>query len=148
MTSQGGAKKVFYAGGFFYNPENNRVLLHRRDFNTPNNPGQWAFFGGTSEVEESPMETFLREIREELGITLTMQEVVPLCDYFNPDFDTHRYVFYVVSDIPVSVLTLREGAGLDWIELDEIFSLNLSKRTRQDLETFVTGVLPRLRSSV
>jgi len=139
---------TFYAGGFFYNPRARKVLLHKRDTKTKNSPNQWAFFGGLREGEEPPVQTFAREIKEELGIEFPLQSIHPLCDYFNPDFDTHRYVFYVVTEAPKSAMTLTEGEDFDWLPLEEAFNLDLTKRTRQDLTTFLVKLEKHVRASV
>lgn len=130
-------KAPFYAGGFLYNPEARSVLLHLRDDKTPNNPNKWAFFGGRSEDGESPKECFMREVKEELGIELREEEVLPLCDYLNVDRGIWRYVFYVKSGLDKSKMKLTEGADLAWIQLDKVFGYDLSEKTRRDLKTFL-----------
>jgi len=79
----------YYSGGFLYNPKAKSVLLHKRDKNTKDNPDKWAFFGGLSEPGEMPRGTFIREIKEELGIDVSDDKVVPLCDYFNEERGTY-----------------------------------------------------------
>src|SRR3989344_2009275 len=76
-------KKQFYAGGFLYDPATRRVLLQKRDHNTDVNPGKWGFFGGTSERDETPLDCFLRELKEELDIDVPENTVTPLTDYRN-----------------------------------------------------------------
>ena len=73
----------FYAGGFLYNPKTDEILLHKRDAKTKVNPNQWAFFGGLNEGDETPEQTFIREVHEELGIEIPERSIKPLCDYFN-----------------------------------------------------------------
>ena len=128
----------FYSGGFIYNPSTKEVLLHLRDNQTKNNPNIWAFFGGLSETNEKPKETFKREVFEELGISINKVEY--LRDYFNPDFDTHRYVYFVqVRKKPK--FHLGEGDKAKWFTIDETLSLGLSKRTKEDLLYFKKRVL-------
>lgn len=103
----------FYSGGFLYNPRTRQVLLHKRDNRTDDNPDSWAFFGGLNENTENPPETFAREIKEELGLAFTQPDIQPLCDYFNPDFNTHRHVFFIQIELPKSAMTLAEGADFD-----------------------------------
>lgn len=128
--------KQFYAGGFLYNPHSKKVLLHLRDDKTNKNKNTWALFGGLSKKGESPMETFQREIKEELSVRFPLSKIKPLYDYFNPDFNVHRYVFYVPSNYLKNKLKLKEGKGFEWTPLPNAFKFNLSKRTRQDLVFF------------
>ena len=130
-------KKQFFAGGFLYNPHTREVLLHKRDNNTNISPNRWSFFGGGSEGEETPIETFIREIKEELGLALKSEEVVVLRDYLNTERGTHRYVFYVISDKKKSDMVLGEGADFDWVLLDKVFKMDLTQKTVDDLTFFL-----------
>ncbi len=130
--------KGFYAGGFFYNPKTREVLLHKRDGNTKIHPNKWAFFGGLGEANENPVEAFVREIEEELGVKLSEEEVIPLCDYYNPIRQTHRNIFYVVSDKKKSDMILGEGADFEWISLGNVFEYDLTEKTVWDLKTFLS----------
>ena len=127
--------KPFYSGGFLYDPNSKRILLHKRDRKTENNPDSWAFFGGLSKDNETPIKTFKRELREELELKVSDDAIQKLTDYFNPDFDTHRYVFYALV-AEVRNLKLHEGEGYAWFTLKEAFNKNLTKRTGQDLALF------------
>ncbi|HAU66459.1 MAG: hypothetical protein UT30_C0005G0020 [Candidatus Uhrbacteria bacterium GW2011_GWF2_39_13] len=110
--------KKFWAGGFLYHLKNNCVLLHKRDSNTIFNPNSWAFFGGLNEGEETPVDCFIREINEEIGVKFATQEVITLYDYFNEEFQTHRFVFYALSEKIKFEFVLNEGADFDWVPID------------------------------
>lgn len=132
--------EAFYAGGFFYNPKKNEVLLHKRDGNTEINPHKWTFFGGGSEGMETPLETFIREIEEELSVRVSKEEAVPLCDYVNEERDIRRHVFYVVSEKLKSEMILGEGADFDWVPLSRVFEYDLSEKTVRDLKLFLSKI--------
>lgn len=132
-------KEKFYAGGFLYNPKKNSVLLHKRDEKTKVNPNQWAFFGGLSEGDETPKQTFMRELKEELGVEIPGGEIKSLCDYFNKELQTYRYVFFVESGLEKSQMRLTEGEGFDWIPLDKVFEYDLTEKTERDLKRFLRG---------
>lgn len=63
-----------------------------------------------------------------------------LRDYFNPDFDTHRYVYFVQLEEKPN-LQLSEGEKAEWFIIDDAFKIELSKRTREDLLYFKKHVL-------
>lgn len=130
-------KDSFWAGGFLYNPHTQSVLLHKRDNKAPINPNKWGFFGGSSEDQETPYETFIREFNEELGITIEQQHMIPLCDYLNVEYNQYRYVFYITSALEKSEMVLNEGEDFDWIPLNKIFEYDLSIKTKDDLKTFI-----------
>lgn len=127
----------YYSGGFLYNPETRMVLLHKRDVNTKDNPKQWAFFGGLSEIGETPADTFIREIKEELNIDITKDKIKPLCDYFNEERQTYRSIFFVENNLDKSQMKLGEGEDFDWIPLDKVFEYDLTAKTIRDLELFL-----------
>lgn len=130
--------KTFYSGGFFYNADKEEILLHKRDDKTTKHPKKWAFFGGSSEENETPIETFIREIHEELGVLLQREEVIPLCDYLNPEFGTHRNIFYALRHTKKQEMTLGEGADFDWIPLTLVSNYDLTPLTLKDITYFVT----------
>lgn len=132
----------FWAGGFLFDAQARKILLHLRDHQTPFNPDLWAFFGGLNEGDESFGECFVRELHEEIGLQVEPHRVIYLRDYARATVALHRAVFYVLSDVPSERLTLGEGAGLAWIALDEISRFDLTEATRQDLEYFVARGTP------
>jgi N-acetyltransferase len=127
----------FWAGGFLYNPKTKEVFLHKRDGNTIFNPNALAFFGGLNENNESPKECFKRELFEEIGLDINMEEIIYLDDYLNIELNTYRYVFYVISDVKKEKLILGEGAGFEWFILDKVFSQKITEKTERDLRKFV-----------
>jgi 8-oxo-dGTP diphosphatase len=132
---------AFWSGGFLYNPKMGSVLLHKRDGNTKMNPNKWAFFGGLSEDGETPEETFVREMREELEVDLPIDSLKPLCDYLNEEAQTYRYVFYIESELEKSSMTLHEGEDFDWIPLDRVFEYDLTEKTERDLRTLLSIII-------
>jgi len=126
MGSRNMKKEKFYAGGFLYNPKTRSVLLHKRDSKAKVNPSQWAFFGGLNKENETPKQTFVRELEEELGIKIPEEKIMPLCDYLNEELQTYRYVFFVESDLDKSQMQLTEGEYFDWIPLDKVFEYVLT----------------------
>lgn len=128
--------ELFYAGGFLYNPETKSVLLHKRDGKTTVNPHKWGFFGGLSEGDETPIQAFTREMKEELDIDLAPSDIIPLLDYRNEERQTHRYVFYIESNREKSSLHLGEGADFDWIPLTRVFTYDITDKTADDLHFF------------
>lgn len=133
-------KNVFWAGGFLYNSETECVLLHKRDSKTKINPNKWAFFGGLNENNESPTQTFRRELKEELNIEILEEQLIPLCNYLNEELNTWRYVFYVKSDLKKDEMKLGEGADFDWIPLEKAFEYELTEKTARDVKAFLQNV--------
>ena len=49
--------------------KNNQFLLFKRDMNG-SHAGMYGFAGGTSEKNETPIETLIREVKEEIGMDI------------------------------------------------------------------------------
>ena len=133
-----GMEARFWAGGFLYNAQDHTVLLHQRDGNTKINPNKWAFFGGLNEGNEDPTDCLIREVREEIGLTLSRDQVIPLRDYLNTELNTYRYVFYARSTVDRAALVLGEGAGFDWVPLAKLDEYDLTEKSREDLQFFLS----------
>ncbi len=117
-------KRKFWAGGIIYNPKTKEVLLQKRSTDAPINPGMWGLFGGSSEGDETSKECAIREWKEELGISITDESLIPLCDYLSVKRNTWRYVFYMETDLKKSDMVLGEGEDFDWVSLDKVFEFN------------------------
>ncbi|MCU7933942.1 MAG: NUDIX domain-containing protein [Candidatus Thiodiazotropha sp. (ex Dulcina madagascariensis)] len=127
----------YWAGGFLHDPATKSVFLHHRDSNTKFNPNKWAFFGGLNEGDETPNQCFVRELEEEIGLTVGEDQVLFLREYMNEDLNTYRIVFYVQSNISENKLTLGEGAGFAWVPLNKISNYDLTDKTQDDIEYFM-----------
>ena len=85
-------------------------------------PFKWEFPGGKIEGRENPEECLRREVREELGIEISVGR--PLTP------TTHRYSSFTVtlypflSTIVSGAITLHEHAALAWLLPEELRSLD------------------------
>jgi 8-oxo-dGTP diphosphatase len=91
-----------------------RVLLAQRPAGRAM-AGLWEFPGGKVEAGERPEQTLIRELKEELGITVTEACVAPLT------FASHEYAdFHLLMPLYVcrrweGVVVPREGQELAWV---------------------------------
>ncbi len=127
----------FYACGIIYNPKENTVLLQKRDDKAEFNPNRWCFFGGSNEGNEKPIDTFIREIKEELNIDLILSQLKIYREYFNEEHQSQRYVYLFETELTKNEMKLGEGADFDWIPLDKVLGYDLTIWTRHDLEDFI-----------
>ena len=58
------------------------LILTRRSAKLQDHPGQWALPGGRLDPGETPVQTALREMREEIGLALPPERVLGLLDDF------------------------------------------------------------------
>jgi 8-oxo-dGTP diphosphatase len=91
-----------------------RVLLAERPAGRPL-AGLWEFPGGKVEAGESPEETLIRELREELGISVEEACLAPLtfASHGYPDF--HLLMPFFVCRRWEGIVTAQEGQKLAWV---------------------------------
>jgi len=102
----------------------NRVLLAKRP-EGKNMAGLWEFPGGKVNAKETPEAALVRELREELGITLSTGCLWPLT------FSSHGYADFHLL-MPVFGCRIwdgtphgKEGQDLAWVKKDQLSSYSM-----------------------
>jgi 8-oxo-dGTP diphosphatase len=92
----------------------NRVLLAQRPAGKPM-AGLWEFPGGKVELGETPEATLIRELAEELGITVKADCLAPLT-FASHDYETFHLLMplYVCRRFWGTPMP-REGQKLKWV---------------------------------
>ena len=112
--SDGGPKKLVLVAACALVDADGRVLLAQRP-EGKSLAGLWEFPGGKVESGENPEETLIRELNEELGITVARACLAPL------SFASHAYeTFHLLMPLYVcrrweGEVTGREGQALTWV---------------------------------
>ncbi|MCL5091033.1 MAG: NUDIX domain-containing protein [Patescibacteria group bacterium] len=105
-----------------------KLLLLLRD-NNPNipAPNTWTVIGGAPEEDETPEQTFVREVKEETNIDLTDFNFLFV---FNLEGE-EKYVFHSKLNQKQSeqIKLGNEGQRLDFFSFEEIRNLPLARTT-------------------
>jgi 8-oxo-dGTP diphosphatase len=94
-----------------------QVLVTQRSEQMPH-PLKWEFPGGKLKSGETPERCIVREIREELGIEISVRELLPSVK--------HSYARETIKLIPFvcrledGVIELAEHRSHQWVHLDEL----------------------------
>lgn len=85
------------SGALILSKKTKRFLLLKRT--QEKTQGQWGLVGGKKEeYDASTMDTLIREIKEELGLTLSIEKIIPLDFYNNKDFNYGTYIILVENE--------------------------------------------------
>ena len=81
----------------------------------------WEFVGGKVEPDETPEAALIRECREELAVTLSVQDVFMDVVHEYPDLTVHLTLFNAV--IAEGVPQMLEHNDIRWITVNQIDEL-------------------------
>jgi 8-oxo-dGTP diphosphatase len=102
-----------------------RWLLHRRPL-AKQHGGLWEFPGGKVEAGELPVSALVRELHEELGISVEVGSLLPLAfaqDGLDGDDRGIVILLYSVAEWEGKPHALEDGSAIGWFSADEISAL-------------------------
>lgn len=96
------------------------LLMQKRSDRVDNCPGVWATTGGSVQAGEEPLPTAVRELSEELGISVKAEELQYCLTVRRKN--AFCYVYLLRKDIPVESLVLQECevAAAEWMSIEKV----------------------------
>lgn len=129
-----------------------QILTQKRSLNKDIKPGFWeAFFGGHLAPDEDYAENALREVREELGISVTPDQLIPY-KILKSDKPTHKEfqgIFALKTDqLDNFHIEKEEVDEIRWIDLEKLKDILLNdtepnwvkKSWDKDILSWLTGI--------
>lgn len=113
------------------------VLMTRR--NIPPFHGEWVMPGGKIDLGEQIVRAVEREVREEVGLTVEVQELLDVFEHVTPGEDHYHFIILYYRCHPLStdiVLNDEEVAEARWVLPAELSHLNMPEGTK-----FILGKL-------
>jgi len=128
-------KSVQVVGAVIMN-EKNEVFCAQRS-GSMSQPLLWEFPGGKIEEGESAEEALVREIKEELGCKIQVQDKVADIIHEYPNVIVHliTYKAIIIEGVP----TLREHAQMKWVPVNQLFTLKWAPADIPTVEKLVSG---------
>lgn len=80
--------------------------------------GMWEFPGGKIEPSETSEDALKREIQEELGVDITIDNFLCTTDYDYPSF--HLTMHCYLCRVESGEIELREHKSASWLKLEEL----------------------------
>ncbi|MEW4206884.1 (deoxy)nucleoside triphosphate pyrophosphohydrolase [Bacillus thuringiensis] len=113
-------RRISVVGAVIFN-ENNEVLCALRS-PTMTLPNYWEFPGGKINKGEEPQAALVREIKEELGCVITVDEKVEEIEYDYETIIVHltTYRAQILEGMPKAL----EHTELKWVSVKDLNNLN------------------------
>ena len=102
------------------------ILLVQRAFKDHSYPGTWCLPGGKVDPGETPKQAAVREIEEELGVTLDPDFLTMLGGVSNEQWHTHVYECHVPLPPNEFVHDTEENNGMGWFDSEIIRKLPIA----------------------
>lgn len=122
-------------GALIYNDEG-KMLITQRGPKAKNERGFWEIPGGSVEFGETFEEAIVREIQEELAITIKVKDLLSVCSHLIPEENQHwvspTYICEIVEGDPV-IQEPEKCSSWGWFTLEEAQQLPLSRVTQHDI---------------
>jgi len=114
-------KKINVVAAIIVN--NGQILCVQRSYNKYEYISEkYEFPGGKVEPHESEKEALIREIHEELSLTVEVKKKIITVDYDYPDFSILMHAYFCSSKS--RKLTMHEHIDFKWLSINELKKLD------------------------
>ncbi len=97
--------------------QQDRILVAQRSEKMPH-PLKWEFPGGKLRKGETPEKCIMREIQEELGVDINVEESLPSIKHYYPEHTVRLLPF--VCTIRKGEVVLREHRSHRWVRFEDL----------------------------
>ena len=116
----------------FINDKRQILLLLRDDITSIPYPNMWDVPGGHVEKNETPEECIVREMKEEMNLTLDGFKFFSKIEFD----DRIEYTFWAGANFDVEEIELSEGQKLKWFKNDEVKKTQLAYGFNRIVDNF------------
>jgi 8-oxo-dGTP diphosphatase len=140
---ESGTRRAIPSVLVYVRAEGHVLMIHKGGRPGDFHDGKWNGLGGKCDVDESPLETAIREVREESGLELKAEQLIPMGALTFPNFKPRKaedwIVFVFMADLPARLtVPARTAEGsLHWVVEEKLLELNLWPGDREYLPHFM-----------
>lgn len=139
--------------GVFIINDNKQVLLQKRSSNKRFNPNKWALCAGHVDAGESLENAALRELNEEVGISISINDLKPFVEKVFTIRNTNShitYFYYVKSNLNEKdfVIQKEELSEVKWFDIDKVIEMINNKDNSIAFDTKKLNLFEQLKSLV
>jgi 8-oxo-dGTP pyrophosphatase MutT (NUDIX family) len=139
-----GKSKITRVGFLLYDPNENVVLIHKRDDKKGvDSRGMWDYFGGSLDsIDLGNVKYALdRELYEELGVSVDRETIF---SFPEKNANGNEKMFYILfPKYKTHEFKLGEGSGFAWVSFEEVF--NLIKKLNGDQKIITLDLIKYLK---
>ena len=108
--------------------KNRKILFEKRRKDEDNYAGFWALPGGHKRKTESPKQTLIREMKEELGIRIKKMRYIGRFEDIDPTSKRkYSHHYYLCLDYLGEIKKTKEQEKLKWVKFGKIKDLKTTK---------------------
>ena len=107
----------------FYDEKKRILLQDRRGISKFGE--EWGFFGGGIEKNETPEESVIREVKEELDYQLDNYSFLKEVHYVTPEFNITLYAFIAPLKDKLKKFNQKEGNGMKLYSIEQAKKLKM-----------------------
>ena len=102
--------------------EDRYLMMHRVKKEKDINKDKWVGVGGHFELDETPEECLLREVKEETGLTLTSWKLRGVITFMTDVYQTEYMFLYTADGYEGEMIECNEG-NLEWVKKSDVYHL-------------------------
>jgi 8-oxo-dGTP diphosphatase len=117
-----------------------RMLLSLRGEKARNESGKWEIPGGAVEFGETFEDAIIREVKEEIDVTIVVKQLLQVVSHILPEEKQHwvspTYICQIIQGTP-RIVEPEKSTELRWCSIEEAQDLPLSIVTQHDIDFLI-----------
>ena len=118
--------------------EDSYLMMHRVKKEKDINKDKWVGVGGHFELDETPEECLLREVKEETGLTLTSWKLRGVITFMTDVYQTEYMFLYTADGYEGEMIECNEG-NLEWVKKSDVYNLPIWEGDKVFFRLMVEG---------